>query len=139
MKAIVLGLCVLGLSGCFHTTKPGLPKQEQAEKKKPAAKKGTGRAQPAAREEETAAAPPSSSGVPLSTSPGGLLTDDGLAAVQEKLVDEGHLERTTGAFDERTRSALKDFQKKNGLAATGAPDLATVRQLGLEPEGIFRQ
>lgn len=144
MKAMVAGCCLVWLAGCVHTTKPGLPSgdgEAGAGEKKPAkaARKGGGQAQPQKRAEETAITPPSSSGVPLSTSPGGMLTDGGLAALQEKLVDEGLLEQTSGAFDDRTRSALKDFQKKNGLAATGAPDLATVRQLGLEPEEVFRQ
>ena len=54
-------------------------------------------------------------------------------AVQQALKDKGH---DPGAIDgvmgPKTRSALKDFQKKEGIKDTGRLDQATMSKLGVE-------
>jgi hypothetical protein len=77
---------------------------------------------------------------PLATSPAALLEPRALRTVQEKLSSRGELSKDdeSGKFDEPTRRALRSFQRKNGLPATGMPDDVTVQKLGLDPGQIFR-
>jgi len=59
--------------------------------------------------------------------------------IQEKLSQNGDLHGdVTSELDENTHDALSKFQHRHDLPATGSPDDATVRKLGLEPEDIFR-
>ncbi|HEY2731280.1 MAG TPA: peptidoglycan-binding domain-containing protein [Polyangia bacterium] len=79
-------------------------------------------------------------GVPLPTSPSGLLKPGALKMIQQRLSSAGALseERQTGELDVETRSALRRFQEANGLPATGDPDGATVGKLGLKANDVFR-
>ncbi|HVR03851.1 MAG TPA: peptidoglycan-binding domain-containing protein [Polyangia bacterium] len=79
-------------------------------------------------------------GVPLATSPGGLLRPGAIKMIQQRLSSAGALpeERQTGELDVETRSALRRFQEANGLPATGDPDGATVGKLGLKANDVFK-
>ncbi len=76
----------------------------------------------------------------LPTSPAGLLQPGAIAAMQDKLVGRGYLGSSDRSekLDGRTEKALRDFQRDQGLPATGTPDDVTVQKLGLSPRDIFR-
>jgi peptidoglycan hydrolase-like protein with peptidoglycan-binding domain len=50
-------------------------------------------------------------------------------AVQEALNKEGYKLKADGLMGKHTRSALKSYQKKNGLKVTGRMDEATLAKL----------
>ena len=79
-------------------------------------------------------------GMTLATSPAGLLQPGAAEKLQARLARAGMLGQgeQTGDLDAATRAALERFQKKHDLPATGEPDDATVRVLGLAPDEIFR-
>jgi hypothetical protein len=77
--------------------------------------------------------------ISISTSPGALLKPGAAKLIQEKLSQDGDLEGEASAdLDGPARAALAKFQRRHDLPATGIPDDATVRKLGLAPETIFR-
>ena len=47
-------------------------------------------------------------------------------------------DQCTGQSNVQTRDALRAFQKREGLPATGLPSYETVEHLGLELDTIFR-
>lgn len=53
-------------------------------------------------------------------------------AVQAKLVAAGYKIKDDGVLGAKTRAALKEFQKKAGLKATGRINKATLAKLGLK-------
>jgi peptidoglycan hydrolase-like protein with peptidoglycan-binding domain len=54
-------------------------------------------------------------------------------AVQQALKDKGHDPGTVdGVMGPKTRGALKDFQKKEGIKDTGRLDQETMTKLGVE-------
>lgn len=79
-------------------------------------------------------------GLPLATSPAGLLKPHAVEDIQDRLETKGALppDHRSGKLDGPTREALRKFQKDAGLPATGAPDDLTVQKLGLRPEDVFR-
>ena len=83
---------------------------------------------------------PARDGPPLATGPEGLMTEGAVEKIQERLRDRDLLkgDAPSGNWDERTRTALRDFQRDNGLPATGMPDDVTVGKLGLKPADVFR-
>jgi len=130
--------------GCGHAHTVGdtgaAAPSDPASSQRAERKRGEG----AGRAEETAAGPIKSDGragaPPLATSPAGLLKPDAMEVVQKKLVSSGDLSQgdESGKLDEATRAALRGFQRKNNLPATGAPDDLTVQKLGLRPDQLFR-
>jgi len=54
-----------------------------------------------------------------------------VSAVQAELKARGYKIRVDGAFGPKTRSALKTFQKAQGLAQTGVMDNPTLAALGV--------
>ncbi|MGH8274837.1 MAG: peptidoglycan-binding domain-containing protein [Gammaproteobacteria bacterium] len=53
--------------------------------------------------------------------------------IQEALTAKGFTVKADGHWGKNTREALKQFQKKNGLKATGRPNHATLKKLGVTP------
>lgn len=52
-------------------------------------------------------------------------------AIQEALNANGEKVSVDGVWGSKTRTALKTFQHRNGLKATGHPDAATLHKLGI--------
>jgi peptidoglycan hydrolase-like protein with peptidoglycan-binding domain len=62
-----------------------------------------------------------------------LLTKDQLQKVQERLHAEGmDPGPVTGAMNPQTEAALRQYQQKQGIPITGAPDTATLQRLQIE-------
>jgi hypothetical protein len=78
---------------------------------------------------------------PLANSPEGLLQPGTVTALQDKLVSRGYLDKSARSdkLDGKTEKALREFQRDQGLPATGAPDDLTVQKLGLSPRDVFRR
>jgi peptidoglycan hydrolase-like protein with peptidoglycan-binding domain len=53
-------------------------------------------------------------------------------SVQSALNKEGYQLKVDGRMGKQTHSALMDYQKKNGIPATGKADDATLRKLGVK-------
>jgi Putative peptidoglycan binding domain len=88
---------------------------------------------------DTARATARAGGPPLTTSPAALLKPGALKAIQNRLARDGALpsDQITGEPNAATTGALVRFQRDHNLPATGAPDNATVRKLGLRPDDVF--
>jgi peptidoglycan hydrolase-like protein with peptidoglycan-binding domain len=116
-------LAVLGsaTSGCVHTSTPPPPPGAV-----PATKPGHELG------EET--------GTPVASTPQGLMHDGAENRIQERLRARGLLgaEHRTGRFDLATREALRKFQKREGLPATGLPSYETIEHMGLKLDSIYR-
>ncbi|MBM3487961.1 MAG: hypothetical protein FJX67_15240 [Alphaproteobacteria bacterium] len=59
------------------------------------------------------------------------MADAKVMAVQEALVKNGHKVKVDGVMGKNTRAALKRFQSKNKMRATGVVDGETLRALGV--------
>ena len=59
------------------------------------------------------------------------MADAKVMAVQEALVKQGYKVKVDGMMGQKTRSALRRFQKKNKLKATGRIDESTLARLGV--------
>lgn len=120
--------------GCAHskTTDEGREKQESKSETKSEAKAEKPRAH------ETSPNAGRADGVPLATAPAGLLAPGAEKKIRDRLVAEGFLaddaKRPEGAMSE----GLRRFQRARDLPATGVPDDQTVKDLGLDPDEIFR-
>ena len=56
-----------------------------------------------------------------------------MSAIQEALKDKGHDPGPIdGIVGPKTRQALRDFQKAEGLQTTGGPDADTLAALGVD-------
>jgi peptidoglycan hydrolase-like protein with peptidoglycan-binding domain len=79
-------------------------------------------------------------GTPVASTPQGLLHDGAERRIQERLRAEGLLTEAqlTGRLDPATQQALRDYQKREGLPATGLPSYETVEHLGLKLDSVFR-
>jgi peptidoglycan hydrolase-like protein with peptidoglycan-binding domain len=93
-------------------------------------KKATGRGEGAAR---TARAPR-----PVGSTPKSVFEPGATERIQRALSDKGYDTPATGKMDDRTRKNLEAFQKEKKVAATGLPDIETLRKLGLEPDEVFQ-
>jgi hypothetical protein len=137
MQALVGGLMTVFLAGaCSHTRAVTSPEHAaQAAKEDPAQK------EPEPAHKKSRLPPEEKGALPLTSSPSGLLQPGAAETIQGRLVKGGQLadDKKSGELDTRTRDALMAFQKAHDLPATGIPDDATVRKLGLDPNAIFRK
>jgi hypothetical protein len=111
--------------GVLEQTKDALTKGEGPPKAQPEApEKGEGKIKVA---------------VPLTVSPVGLLREGAAKKLQQRLAQAGTpVEgKDSGELDGPTRAALARYQRAHDLPATGDPDEATVRRLGLAPDEVF--
>jgi peptidoglycan hydrolase-like protein with peptidoglycan-binding domain len=78
-------------------------------------------------------------GIPVASTPQGLMKDGAEKQIQLKLKHKGLLTaaQCTGQLDMTTRQALRTFQKAEGLPTTGLPSYETVVHLGLDLDSIF--
>jgi hypothetical protein len=140
LVALVLAACV---AACSHTRSVGSGEESSAaEQAGPPYDENAPAKHRPGRVAEANAGPrtfKSTGGVPLSTSPVGLLKPGAAKRIQERLVGQGGLsaDQLTGQLDGPTRSALARFQTANDLPPTGDPDDATVKKLGLDAADIF--
>ena len=72
--------------------------------------------------------PPSGRDVPKGTE--GMAASD-IKQVQQALKAKGHDAGTSGVMDDKTREAIRAFQKANGLTLTGTVDDKTAQALGV--------
>jgi peptidoglycan hydrolase-like protein with peptidoglycan-binding domain len=80
-----------------------------------------------------------SSGVPFAPAPEGLLRPGAIEAIQGRLASKGFISGTqrTGRLDAATREALRQFQARTDLPATGLPSYRTIEALDLAANKIF--
>src|SRR6185369_8412049 len=57
--------------------------------------------------------------------------------LQRALSDRGFAVDLTGRFDDRTQTALMDFQRARGLPSTGNLNQPTVEALGIDPREVM--
>jgi hypothetical protein len=135
---LVGGLTALLLGGaCSHTRAVTSPEHAAQAEKEDGAQK-----EPERPAHKKSRLPPEEKGaLPLTSSPAGLLQPGAAETIQGRLVKGGQLndDQKSGRLDAPTREALITFQKAHDLPATGIPDDATVRKLGLDPNAIFRK
>ncbi|HET6280431.1 MAG TPA: peptidoglycan-binding domain-containing protein [Polyangia bacterium] len=142
MTGVVVSLAVT--LGCGHTK--SVSDTDNKEKTKAESKPESGKTAPdadgkrhAARTHHGATSDQKTEhGVPIATSPAGLLKAGAEKKIQEKLASDGLLKsEKRGELDEPTRDALRHFQDSHDLPATGFPDHETIRRLGLNPDDLF--
>jgi Putative peptidoglycan binding domain len=80
-----------------------------------------------------------SSGVPFAPAPEGLLRPGAVEVIQSRLHAEGLLVASSrsGRLDAPTREALRRFQGRKDLPATGLPSYRTIEALNLDPDKTF--
>ena len=68
------------------------------------------------------------------------LSQNEVRQIQQKLDQKGFSSgRTDGKLGPETKTALRDFQKKNGLQQTGQPDQQTLAKLGMSQSSTTGQ
>jgi len=66
-------------------------------------------------------------------------SDAGVYIIQKKLSETGYdIGQVDGIWREKTKAAIMEYQRKNGLPVTGRPDEATLQQLGFKVKVIPR-
>ena len=65
------------------------------------------------------------------------LSPEQVRLVQRSLVDRGFAVDPGGTFDDRTQTALMDFQRARGLPAKGELNQPTIDALGLDPRDVM--
>jgi hypothetical protein len=84
--------------------------------------------------------PAAETGIPVASTPQGLMREGAPLKLQERLRAKGLLlraEQCNGQLDDDTREALRQFQKSEGLPTTGLPSYETVEHLGLDLDVVF--
>jgi hypothetical protein len=115
-------LFTLPLAACGHTKTTEKPPAEES-------------AAPGAQ--ESAKPPPAHPRkTPVVESPTDLLAPGAEDQIRTKLVDGGYLD---DSHSKSLEGGLRKFQSAKDLPVTGMPDHETVRQLGLDPNKIFRR
>lgn len=78
-------------------------------------------------------------GTPVASTPQGLMREGAERKIQERLRAKGLLdkEQVTGRFDATTQETLRQFQRREGLPATGLPSYGTIEHLGLKLDVVF--
>ncbi len=81
---------------------------------------------------------PEGSPLELAPAPQPLFEASGVRRVQSALAARGIETPATGRYDGRTQQSMLEFQRREGLAATGMPDLLTLERLGLDAKELYR-
>jgi murein L,D-transpeptidase YcbB/YkuD len=119
IRKLAFATIVAGAAGCHSHAQPPPPTAVPATK--PEHERG----------EET--------GTPIASTPQGLLREGAERKIQERLRAKGLLReaQVTGSFDASTQETLRQFQRREGLPATGLPSYETVEHLGLKLDSVF--
>jgi hypothetical protein len=146
-RAVAL-FVLLGCVGCGHAkttdaTSPSTP--EKAEERTPPADHPDRVAAPRAEGAKRLDGPAETSGIPVASSPEGLLAPGAEAQIRDKLADGGYLDKNDkddkdgkNDKDGSLESGLRKFQKARDLPQTGVPNHETIQALGLDPGRIFK-
>src|SRR4051812_30498209 len=137
---LVAAFALVAAGGCAHTkttdegrdeksAQPAAPEEKKTEKPQHA---GTEARKPAHRESG------GDNSVPLATAPGGLLAPGAEEKIRKRLAAEGCLDDDAKESGGALSEGLRRCQKAHDLPATGMPDDATIKALGLNPDQIFR-
>jgi peptidoglycan hydrolase-like protein with peptidoglycan-binding domain len=90
---------------------------------------------------ESAAAPPRAGAAiaadPRSTTNPSDLSAEQMRLVQRSLIAQGFAADFTGRFDDKTLTALTQFQRGRGLVPTGRLDAPTLLALGIDPRNVL--
>jgi peptidoglycan hydrolase-like protein with peptidoglycan-binding domain len=82
--------------------------------------------------------PPKGARPRVPASPEALLAPGAVGRLQRALAERGLLgEHRAGELDDATSAAVRRFQEREGLAATGFPDRETLAKLGISPEDAY--
>jgi peptidoglycan hydrolase-like protein with peptidoglycan-binding domain len=81
---------------------------------------------------------PEESRLVLAPAPQALFEAAGVRAVQSALAAQGLETPATGRYDTGTQASMLEFQRREGLAATGMPDLLSLERLGLDAKELYR-
>lgn len=81
---------------------------------------------------------PEGSPLELAPAPQALFEASGVRSVQRALAERGIETPVTGRYDTGTQASMLAFQRREGLAPTGMPDLASLDRLGLDAEELYR-
>jgi peptidoglycan hydrolase-like protein with peptidoglycan-binding domain len=137
---ILLAVFVVGLaSACAQVRRVGdgrsdEERQEAREEKKPAA--GSEEKKPATSGEapRDKGQPAQKGRPPLPATPSSLVTASAARQLKEELQSRGFLTKPSPGpdLDAATSDAVRRFQQKEGLAATGFPDQETLRRLNID-------
>lgn len=146
MKApLPFALMAAALLGCGHakTTDAQRTSDEKAEQADgPASERRPRETRSGERRDEGSRRAPeakqSGGDIPVATDASGLLAPGADKQIREKL-SEGGFTDGRGKEELSTEEALRRFQREKELPATGMPDDATVRALGLDPGDVFRR
>jgi len=141
-RSLPLCLLVTAWLACGHTHQATDKPQTDSEPSQPKPSSGEEHRKSAGNSSRPARHPTSSpeTAPPIASSPAGLLREDAIARIQDRLKAKGYLQHTeaSGKLDGVMEEALRAFQRDCNLPATGIPDDETVRQLGLPASQIFR-
>jgi peptidoglycan hydrolase-like protein with peptidoglycan-binding domain len=74
---------------------------------------------------------PPSAGESSKGAPGAAMSSQDIKQIQQALQAKGHNAGTSGVMDDKTRDAIRAFQKKEGLSVTGNVDAKTAQALGV--------
>ena len=118
LGVFVLGVAIFSAGGCAHPRTS--PSQTAIPPTKPERELGA----------ET--------GVPVSSTPRGLMHDGAQKKMAPARPAVARRRSVHRSIQFQTRDALRAFQKREGLPATGLPSYETVESLGLELDTIFR-
>ncbi|HET9597528.1 MAG TPA: peptidoglycan-binding domain-containing protein [Anaeromyxobacteraceae bacterium] len=114
MKRIVLVMAVASLAGC-----------SSRERNYSDTKSSTSSGAAASQDQQAAVIQPSE------------LSNEQVRTVQRSLSERGFAVDPSGTFDDRTQTALMDFQRARGLPATGNLNNPTIEALGIDPRDVM--
>jgi peptidoglycan hydrolase-like protein with peptidoglycan-binding domain len=77
--------------------------------------------------------------IPVATAPAGLLAPGAEVKIRDRLAAQGYVPDDAKRSDAAMKEGIRRFQRAHDLPATGIPDHETVKDLGLDPDQIFRQ
>ena len=126
LAVLALGLGLATLLACSHAetvASPTAPNPPDAPTRLPSAKAETPKTEPSHPD--------------LAASPAQLMAPGASDSIAAALRTKGFLGEDAGT-SKSLETALRAFQKSQGLAETGFPDHETLRKLGIDPKTIDR-
>jgi peptidoglycan hydrolase-like protein with peptidoglycan-binding domain len=138
MKPVLVLSIIFGFVLMLMNVSSASAQQQAAPAEKAAAKmeaqaQATQSAKPKAEMEKSAPqAEKAASTMMKSTGKKSMMSSQEIKSVQEALNKDGYKLTVDGLLGNHTRSAIKNFQKKNELKVTGTPDSPTLAKLNLK-------